>query len=141
MAASVPVVISDWDGYKESVQDGVEGFKVPTVVPEAGQGEEFARRFGLGLETYDRHCGNTCMFVGVDQEAAVNAFKALIESPELRKKMGTEGRKRVESFYDWRVIIPQYNDLWSELNSIREANTARSSSRPISWPARQDPFS
>ncbi|MDD9889287.1 MAG: glycosyltransferase family 4 protein [Gammaproteobacteria bacterium] len=140
MAASLPVVVSDWDGYMESVQDGVEGFKIPTIMPEAGHGEEFARRFGLELETYDRYCGKTFMFVAVEQEAAVNAFKALIESPELRIKMGEKGRQRVEKLYDWRVIIPQYNDLWSELNSIRQKNTGGVSSNSTVWPARQDPY-
>ena len=26
MAAGVPVVVSDWDGYRYTVSDGVEGF-------------------------------------------------------------------------------------------------------------------
>ena len=29
MAAGVPVVVSDWDGYRYTVSDGVEGFLVP----------------------------------------------------------------------------------------------------------------
>ena len=36
MAAGIPVVVSDWDGYKESVEDGEQGFKVPTVSAESG---------------------------------------------------------------------------------------------------------
>ena len=33
MAAGLPVVVSDWDGYRYTVSDGVEGFRVPTLAP------------------------------------------------------------------------------------------------------------
>ena len=40
MAAGVPVVVSDWDGYRFTVTDGVEGFRIPTLAPaQALQGE------------------------------------------------------------------------------------------------------
>ena len=120
MAAGIPVVVSDWDGYKESVEDGEQGFKVPTVSAESGHGEEFARNFGLSLETYDRYCGNTCMFVAVDVQHASEKFISLINSKELRQELGLKGKKRAESVYDWRVIIPQYEELWSELSLIRK---------------------
>ena len=29
MAAGLPVVVSDWDGYRYTVTDGVEGFRIP----------------------------------------------------------------------------------------------------------------
>ncbi len=31
MAAGLPCVVSDWDGYKDTVRDGVDGFRVPTT--------------------------------------------------------------------------------------------------------------
>ena len=37
MAAGVPVVVSDWDGYRYTVNDGVEGFRVPTLSPAYAQ--------------------------------------------------------------------------------------------------------
>ncbi len=141
MAAGIPVVVSDWDGYKESVEDGEQGFKVPTVSAESGHGEEFARNFGLSLETYDRYCGNTCMFVAVDVQHATEKFISLINSEELRQELGLKGKKRAESVYDWRVIIPQYEELWSELSLIRKKEAKIESEKTISWPARLDPFS
>jgi glycosyltransferase involved in cell wall biosynthesis len=33
MAAGIPVVVSDWDGYKDTVRDGVDGFRIPTFKP------------------------------------------------------------------------------------------------------------
>ncbi|HQN50946.1 MAG TPA: glycosyltransferase family 4 protein, partial [Phenylobacterium sp.] len=31
MAAGLPVVVSDWDGYRYTVRDGMEGFLIPTL--------------------------------------------------------------------------------------------------------------
>ena len=33
MAAGLPVVVSDWDGYKDTVVEGVTGYRVPTWMP------------------------------------------------------------------------------------------------------------
>jgi len=141
MAAGIPVVVSDWNGYKESVQNGIEGFKIPTTMPDVGHGGELARNFGMGKDHYDLYCGQVCMFVAVDQSATVEAFTKLIESPELRAQMGESGKKRIESQYDWRVIIPRYEDLWAELQSIRETNGGKPVTSKVPWPARLDPFS
>lgn len=36
MAAGLPVVVSDWDGYKDTVRDGIDGYRIPTLMPQAG---------------------------------------------------------------------------------------------------------
>lgn len=38
MAAGIPVVVADWDGYKDTVRDGIDGFRIPTLMPGAGLG-------------------------------------------------------------------------------------------------------
>ena len=44
MAAGLPVVVTDWDGYKDTVRDGVDGFRIPTwMLPP--DGEAFARGY------------------------------------------------------------------------------------------------
>ena len=30
MAAGVPLVVSDWNGYRDLVRNGIDGFRVPT---------------------------------------------------------------------------------------------------------------
>ena len=71
MAAGLPVVVSDWDGYRYTVSDGVEGFRVPTLAPShARQGEELARQHDHGLLTYQDYVGAVAQHVAVDTEAA-----------------------------------------------------------------------
>ena len=44
MSAGLPVVVSDWDGYRDTVRDGIDGFRVPTQMPPPGYGDELALR-------------------------------------------------------------------------------------------------
>lgn len=48
MAASLPVVVSDWDGYKDTVRHGIDGFRVPTIMASAGAGTDLALRYARG---------------------------------------------------------------------------------------------
>jgi glycosyltransferase involved in cell wall biosynthesis len=140
MAAGMPVVVSDWDGYKDTVRDGVDGFRIPTLMPQAGLGGDLALRHALEIDTYDMYCGHTCSLVAVDVEATTQAFIRLFTSPELRQQMGEAGRQRAREVYDWATIIPQYETLWAQLNEIRKAQTPSLKPLPYPWPARIDPF-
>lgn len=122
MAARLPVVVSDWDGYKDTVRDGVDGFRVPTMMPSGGLGADLALRHAMQIDTYDMYCGQNSSLVAIEIEATTEAFVKLINSKELRVKMGKSGKKRAKEVYDWSVIIPQYEKLWNELHSIREAH-------------------
>jgi glycosyltransferase involved in cell wall biosynthesis len=118
MAAGIPVVVSDWDGYKDTVRNGVDGFRVPTLMPQAGLGNDLAYRHALGIDNYDMYCGHACSLVAVDIEAAARSFSDLFASKDLREKMGSAGEQRAKEMYDWSVIIPQYEQLWAQLTEI-----------------------
>ena len=63
MAASLPVVVSDWDGYRDTVRDGVDGFRIACASPAPGLGGDLAARFELGYDDYDHYCSTTSQFV------------------------------------------------------------------------------
>ncbi len=140
MAAGLPVVVADWDGYKDTVRDGVDGFRIPTLMPGAGLGTDLAQRHALGMDTYDMYCGHTCSLVAVDVQATAQAFSKLFASSELRQQMGEAGRVRARTVYDWAAIIPQYEALWAQLAEIRAAQAGALKPLPQPWPARMDPF-
>ena len=144
MAAGLPVVVSDWDGYKDTVRHEVDGFRINTTMPEAGLATDLALRHALEIDTYDMYCGHTCSLVSVDIEQAAKAFVDLFESAALRQTMGEAGRKRAQQVYDWKVIIGQYEALWAEQQRVRLAALQSTESAPLNmahaWPARMDPF-
>jgi len=89
MAAGLPSVVTDWNGYRDTVRDGVDGFRVPTFMPAPGAGSDLAARHALDIDTYDIYIGCVAQLVAVDEEAAQAALIRLIENPELRKEMGS----------------------------------------------------
>ena len=139
MSAGLPLVVSDWDGYKDTVRDGVDGFRVPTLMPEQGLGADLARRHALNIDSYDRYIGYTSMSIAVDVEAATRAFVSLFLDPDLRRQMGAAGRARAIATYDWAQIIPQYEQLWVKMTHERRHARGAAQHNKI-WPAYQDPF-
>ena len=112
MAAGLPLVVSDWDGFRDTVEDGVHGFRIPTVASPPGAGDDLADRYDAGVDTYDVYVGGVSQFVSVDVGAAANALARLITDPELRGRMGAAGRKTARETFDWRHVIARYQDLW-----------------------------
>jgi starch synthase len=153
-------VVSDWDGYKDTVREGIDGYRIATTMPQEGLAGDLAYRHAIELDNYDFYCGHTCSFVAVDVQAAALAFEKLFSSDSLRLSMGHAGRERAQAVYDWSIIIPQYEALWAEQTRLRifarqeEQNTAQNlsqielqNSQPNGkallahyWPARMDPF-
>ena len=119
MAAGLPVVVSDWDGYRDSVRDGIDGYRIPVVSLAPGLGEAIAFIYAAGYGTHDVMCGAAAQSTAVSTGAAATAFVKLIEDPELRRKMGAAGRARAREVYDWPVIVRAYQNLWAELKERR----------------------
>lgn len=137
MAAGLPVVVSDWDGYKDTVRHGVDGFRIPTVLPPAGVGADLALQHALGLDTYDFYIGRASLATVVEPTALAEAFRQLASNPSLRERMGAAGQARVQVEYDWPVILHRYADLAGQLNQLRQAHV-HTKAHP--WPQRADPF-
>ncbi|MHB1036192.1 MAG: glycosyltransferase family 4 protein [Pirellulales bacterium] len=142
MAAGLPVVASDWDGYRDTVRHGIDGFRVPTLMPAAGAGEELARRYACEEDDYDHYIGNASQCVAVDVAACAEAFGRLVGNEDLRRKMGESARSRALTCFDWSVVVRAYQDLWREL-AQRRTNARELTPRgkdSAAHPLRDDPF-
>ena len=137
MAAGLPVVVSDWNGYKDTVRDGVDGFRVPTTLPPAGMGADLAMRHALGLDTYDFYIGRASLATVIEPTALAQACIALASQPELRSRMGAAGLARATLDFDWPLILQRYAQLADELTKIRLAAGPQA---PEPWVQRADPF-
>jgi hypothetical protein len=138
MAAGLPCVVTDWNGYRDTVRDGEEGFRIPTYAPRPGDGGDLAYAFADGTINYEAYVGATGQFTAIDFAAAAQAIVDLAENPDLRGRMGASARARALSVFDWSTIIPQYQALWAEQDARRRA--APVVATPASNPFRPDPF-
>lgn len=140
MASGLPAVISNWDGYRDGVRHGVDGFLVPTLGVPAGTNVDVARHY-FNMHNYGDYLIRNNQTVAVDAEAAAAAFVVLIGDKAKRLAMGAHGRKRAQELYDWRTIINSIENVWEDQARRRPANVAGLT--PQNWhavhPAYPDP--
>jgi hypothetical protein len=121
MAAGLPVVVSDYDGYRDSVRHGIDGYRIPTVQPAAGDGIDLIDSHADVMTSYRDYVSQASAMIGIDMAEAVQAYIRLAGDPELRANMGKHGQERAKKDYDWASLIPQYIDLFDELAIIRQS--------------------
>ena len=119
MAAGLPVIISDWNGYRDTVRDGQDGFLIPTLMPELQTEDSIGLSFMSGAINYDHYLAWASLRVSVDPIKLREAITALVMNSETRSRMGCSGRERSKSEFEWAKIITQYSALWSDLDERR----------------------
>jgi glycosyltransferase involved in cell wall biosynthesis len=140
MAAGLPVVASDWDGYRYTVRHGTDGFLIPTLGGPTGPlGSAMLQRHVLEAATYQSYVGEVAQHTAVHIGRAAEALAALIRSPDRRQSMGAAGRARVREAFDWPVVARAYQALLDELAAIRAA-APEPTPRHRDDPVRSDPF-
>tara|TARA_B100000674_G_scaffold480454_1_gene480067 strand:+ start:272 stop:1207 length:936 start_codon:yes stop_codon:yes gene_type:complete len=134
MASSLPVVASDWNGYRDLVMHGTTGWLVPCrdLLKMQRQPDALDRRFGLGLQDYDSTVGLRSLGVVLDHAALEKALGDLLAAPERCALMGEAGRRRIESVFSWHAVCGQYRELWSELGERRASAHLHGDANP--WP-------
>jgi glycosyltransferase involved in cell wall biosynthesis len=142
MAAGLPAVVADWNGYRDTVRNGIDGFRVPSYFAPPGSGNDIALRHAAMLDTYDLYIGRAAQFLALDHASCVEALVALIGDANRRANMALAAQRRARGHFDWSVIIGQYQSLWAELTERRRAAreiAPREGARPAR-PAWEDPF-
>ena len=146
MAAGLPCVVSDWNGYRDTVRDGIDGFRVPTWAPAEGSGEALGRRLEAETLGDDFFAWRYTAAVAVDLKALTERLAQLIDNPDLRRAMGAAGRERARGEFEWTDVYRRYQALWGELNARRLAVAedaglvARAAAAPRASAGKLDPF-
>ncbi len=142
MAAGLPVVVSDWDGYRYTVRDGVDGFCIPTLgSPGGAPGALLAHLHALELETYQTYVGATAQHTAVHVERAAAALTRLAQDPELRRCMGAAGQQRAAQLFSWPAVVAGYGDLFDQLADLRlAADPEEARAGAALQPLRGEPF-
>jgi glycosyltransferase involved in cell wall biosynthesis len=122
MAAGLPCVVSDWDGYRSLVRDGVDGLLVETTTLASDGGANIASRYAQRADDYNRMVGHVSQSVAVSQEGAASALIRLFSDETLRREMGRSASERARAAFDWRVVIGVYDALFEDLTARRRAD-------------------
>lgn len=142
MAAGMPNVVSDWNGYRDTVRHGVDGFRIATYSPRPGAGEDLAYRYANNWTKYDHYVAAAGQATVVDIDEAAAAIANLADDPELRVRMGRAARERAVTVFDWATVIKSYQALWGDMNQIR-LSSRRPAPPPrnvVNNPWRMDPY-
>lgn len=114
MAAGLPVVVSDFDGYRDLVQDGVCGYRIPTIcLPLQARLADLRGILESSLASF-----YAAQSVALDDEILVQRLTALISDPFLRRRLGGEGSAHARKHFHWRNIIIEYETAWTALKSL-----------------------
>jgi glycosyltransferase involved in cell wall biosynthesis len=134
MASGLPVLASDWDGYRDLVVHDETGFLVPTRMVR-GATTRATTRLLFGQVNYDHFLAECMQAVAVDPEAAAEDLSRLVADPELRRRMGAAGRVRAVEHFRWERVIRAYESVWSEQEREVRAWTPPSRPGPAIYPA------
>jgi len=110
-AMGLPVVASDYDGYRDIVEHGVTGLLVPVTGPETTSDVDAASPLVFDTASHLRLAQRTA----VDVAAMAGAVKALMDDPQRARDMGRAGALRVGREFTWQAVIERFLSLWDEL--------------------------
>jgi GT2 family glycosyltransferase len=127
MASGLPVVASDWDGYRDLVAHGDTGLLVPTRMV-VGATAGVSARLVLGELDYDSYLAACSQAAAVDVGAAAEAYATLLSDPAIRLRMGQAGRARALARFAWPGVIRAYHELWLDQDRHRAHLAAQPSS-------------
>src|SRR5262249_44325918 len=105
MAAGLPVVVSNWNGYREAVEDGVNGLMIDSYMATDRLAETAYRYIG-GLDTYDRYIGALSQLCFVDVGKTAVALARLAGDEALRARLAQAAQKTIAERFDWKVVMP-----------------------------------
>ena len=121
MAYALPVVASDWSGYRDIVRNGESGFLIPTTWDPVAAG---ATSVLAPLDTTYGVPSLLARHTSVDVDALEARLVELIAAPDLRRRLGQCGRHITEQVFDWEVVANAYRDLFDEQLSRMKAEPA-----------------
>ena len=139
MAAGRPVVATNWDGYRDLVRDGIDGF----LIPSRWDDQALALSFPLGwmqkleIASFPHISGSLAQLVQIDLDAAEVAVLSLLTQPTLASAMGRAARQRALDLFMPGRVMTLYKDLFDRLAVLRKE--ACYEQEPLPPPIRYDP--
>ena len=118
MCSGLPVICSDWNGYRDSVVNGLSGYLIPTSVfgPVLQNSEADYLAYCDADTDYSAFLGSSSVII--DEPYATHKIIDLVSNPSLLQRLSANARY-VGLQFDWSIIFQQYESLLGELSNIR----------------------
>lgn len=129
MAFGLPVIASDWSGYREIVCDGETGWLIPTTLdPVTAKAMEMFAAVDAAAGVPGRMSQATV----VDCNALTEALGLLLSRPDLRRAMGERGRRRADTMFSWAAVTKSYASVMAgQLDRCQSHRPERLSAFPF----------
>jgi glycosyltransferase involved in cell wall biosynthesis len=106
MAAGLPVVAPNWDGYRDIVVNGETGFLATTsVCKDTGLLNAVSMLIDPAFALGQR--------VIIDIDSILHSLTLLSRNRALARQMGERGRERARTHFSWQTIVARLEDLWN----------------------------
>ena len=135
MAAGVPVVASDWSGYRDLVRDGIDGYLIPSTWAASAPSASVSLGWQqlTGLQGFPAIAGALAQLVQLDLAAAESALLTLLSQPSMARAMGVAAARRARDLFSPEPVMAAYEALFAELEQRRrQAPAIAHCPRPVS---------
>ena len=124
MAAGLPVVLSDWNGYRDLVEHGHSGYLIPT-----SWGDIDALVTPTAYYESERNLLASAQAVAVDVATLSQVLMALVADKKQREQVGAAGKSRIEQQFSWSASVDRYMALVERLGQQADRITFQPSGR------------
>jgi len=120
MAYGLPVVATNWSGYRDIVVDRVTGYLTP-VTFECNAGRPL-RELPIGGRA-DFH-GALSEHVQIDLDVLSQQLLELCTDRSRRERFGAEGARRLTELFLLDDVIQRYREVWKQMRAVMAASSA-----------------
>lgn len=109
MSCGIPQVVPDWSGFRDTVTDGVTGFRVPTYWSPCDH--EISHLAAVSPDAWPWSHFVLAQAVAIDLDILLSRLTTLATHPNLCREMSAASVKRAREVYDWKIIVRAYNSI------------------------------
>ena len=133
MACGIPQVVSDWDGYRDTVENEKTGFLIKTFWSDCM--DVISKSDYLPLNRNNRRLIHKILSVrstAIDCGEYFDKLHLLVNDDALREKMSKESRKRAVEKFCLQCSVRTMEKIWNQLIDIaKNTNTEFSEELPV----------